>query len=171
MYDMKHSIFIIIPILCCLVSFNKAIAQSVDPEKLLGVWKLEKSGFIDNAEVVIKQFNDCRLSQNFVFKSDGTVDHTYYEGDLDTCYIGKTESYKWHILEDTLVLSSGEYFGYYVLQMINNGSFRMQAVQTEIESTGDEILDKMLNTVHFDVYTKHNGPVSCDQCKLILKLN
>lgn len=165
-------IIIISTVLCNLLfALNMLKAQAITAEELVGVWKLEQSGFIEQGKDVIKDFNACRLSQNFLFKDDGTLEYTYYEGDLDTCYVGEVENYQWRIEQDTLVLNTGEYIGYYVLKMLDDGCFRMEAVQMEKETTGDKMLDKLLNTVHFDVYRKRLAPVSCDQCKLVIKLN
>ncbi|MBL1407590.1 lipocalin-like domain-containing protein [Sphingobacterium faecale] len=151
---------------CCA----KVSAQEIDVAGLIGVWKLERSGFIEAGTEVIKDFDACRLSRNFVFRSDNTVDYTYYEGNLDTCYVAEVETYQWKLEGDTLVLESRGYVGYYLLKMEEKGDLRMEAVKEESTATGDEMLDKMLNTVHFDVYRKQSKPVNCADCRVVLKL-
>lgn len=146
------------------------VASDIDPVKLIGIWKLEQSGFIEDGAKVIKDFTPCRLSRNFIFKSDGTVDYTYYEGDLDTCYVTEVESYRWRLEKDTLMVESNGYFGYYLLAMRGEDELSMQMIDKNKVLTGDELTDKILNAVHFDVYRRQSKPVHCDQCKLVLKL-
>lgn len=149
---------------------SDVVAQEIEKVKLIGVWKLEQSGFIEDGTEVIKNFNPCRLLRNFVFKSDNTVDYTYYEGDLDTCYVGDVETYKWKLNSDTLEVESRGYWGYYLLEMKGENELRMHAIDSVKVSTGDAVLDKMLNTLHFDVYQRRSQPVSCEQCRVVLKL-
>ena len=153
-----------------LFAFSGLKAQKINADELIGVWKMEQSGFIADGKEVVKDFNACRLSQNFVFKQDGTVDYTYYEGDLDTCYIGEVETYNWEIEQDTLKLESRGYYGYYLIKLQKEERMRLQAVVEQREATGDAMLDMMLNTVHFDVYRKQSKPVGCESCRVVLIL-
>lgn len=163
---MYWRIVLLLLIACC----TKVSAQEIDAAGLIGVWKLERSGFVEAGAEVIKDFDACRLSRNFVFRSDNTVDYTYYEGNLDTCYVAEVETYQWALEGDTLVLESRGYFGYYLLQMKEKGDLRMEAVKVDRTPTGDAVLDKMMNTVHFDVYRRQAKPVSCADCRVVLKL-
>lgn len=167
---MKYMSAVIYSLLLSFGCCNLTLAQETVAEQLVGIWKLEVSGFITDGEEVIKDFNACRLSQNFVFKSDGTVDYTYYEGDLDTCYVAAVETYNWELKQDTLVLESRGYWGYYRLTMEKAGGLRLEGIQEQRESTGDAMLDKLLSTVHFDVYRRRSAPVSCENCKVVLEL-
>lgn len=156
--------------LLMVVFYSDAIAQEIDTTKLIGVWKLERSGFIEEGSEVIKDFNPCQLLRNFVFKLDNTVDYTYYEGDLDTCYAADVETYKWRLNGDTLVVESRGYFGYYLLKMERENELRIQGIEADRVPTGDPLVDKMLNTIHFDVYRKQSKPVGCESCRVVLKL-
>lgn len=149
---------------------STASALDTDSVKLIGIWKLEQSGFVEDGTEVIKDFTPCRLSRNFVFKSDGTVDYTYYEGDMDTCYIADVETYHWRMSNDTLILECNGYFGYYHVAIKGEDELRMQMIDKDNVSTGDELLDKILNTLHFELYRRQPNPVNCDSCKLVLRL-
>ncbi|WP_164123124.1 MULTISPECIES: lipocalin family protein [Sphingobacterium] len=159
-----------IALLLIVMFYGKVVAQEIDAAKLIGIWKLERSGFIREGVEVIKDFDGCRLSRNFVFRSDNTVDYTYYEGNLDTCYAADVETYQWKLEGDTLVVELRGYFGYYLLQIGEEDELRMQAVEIDRKPTRDALIDKILNTVHFDVYRKRSSPVNCEACRLVLKL-
>ncbi len=167
---MKNLVIIVCNLGLFFGFWGQATAQEIAGEQLIGIWKLERSGFITDGEEVIKDFNDCRLSQNFVFKSDGTMDYTYYEGDLDTCYAAAVETYNWKLQQDTLILESRGYWGYYLLTTQEDVEIRLEGIREQQEPTGDPTLDKIWNTVHFDIYRRQSVPVICEKCKIVVEL-
>ncbi|MGN7757138.1 lipocalin family protein [Chryseobacterium sp. 22532] len=131
-------------------------AQQLKKEDITGFWKLKESGFYENKEKVIKDFDNCRLMRNYSIREDGFAIYNYVEGSSGNCMPSEPRLSFWKIVDDRLQF-------YVEGQILEEVTVTFNKDETVTFSTyrpehtkvdGDALAEKIMNTIHYDILEK-----------------
>lgn len=131
-------------------------AQKLKKEDVIGFWKLKESGFYEDKRKVMKDFDNCRLMTNYAIREDGFAVYNYVEGSVADCLPSEPRLSFWRIVGNRLQFFADEQniLEEVVVTLNKNKTITFSSyIPTPIKDK-DANLEKMLNTIHYEVLEK-----------------
>ncbi|MCE3074696.1 lipocalin-like domain-containing protein [Chryseobacterium gwangjuense] len=128
-------------------------AQKLKKEDVIGFWKLKESGFYEGKKKIVKDFDQCRLMRNYSIREDGFAIYNYVEGNVGDCTISEPRLSFWRIEDNRIQFYADEknILEEVVVTLNKDKTMTFSSYIPEPVKDKDAMLEKMLNTIHYDV--------------------
>jgi len=144
-------IFLVFTSLFCGILFS----QQINPEAVIGFWKLKEAGFYENNQKVSKEFDNCRLMRNYTIWSNGYAIYNYVEGSDGNCLPSEPRLTYWRIVENRIQFYIDDYIHQEEIVKINaDNTITFETYQKEKISDSDKFFEKIANTISYEILEK-----------------
>lgn len=128
-------------------------AQKLKKEEVIGFWKLKESGFYEGSKKTVKAFNQCRLMRNYSIREDGFAIYNYVEGEVGNCTISEPRLSFWRLTDNRIqfYIDEKNILEEVEVTLNKDKTITFSTYIPEPVKDKDAMLEKMLNTVHYDI--------------------
>jgi len=136
-----------------LICGSLVSAQKMKKKDVIGFWKLKESGFYEGKKKEVKAFNKCRLMRNYAIREDGFAIYNYVEGDAGNCTISEPRLSFWRIVDNRIQFYTDDknILEEVVVTLNKDKTMTFSSYIPEPVKDKDSTLEKILNTVHYDI--------------------
>lgn len=131
-------------------------AQKLKKEDVIGFWKLKESGFYEGKKKVVKNFDKCRLMRNYSIREDGFAIYNYIEGDVENCTPSEPRLSFWKIIDNRIQFYADEknILEEVIVTVNKEKTMTFSSYIPVPVKDKDPEMEKILNTIHYDVLEK-----------------
>lgn len=128
-------------------------AQKLKKEDVIGFWKLKESGFYEGKKKVVKDFDNCRLMRNYALREDGFAVYNYIEGKAGDCIPSEPRLSFWKVIDNRIqfYMDDNNILEEVVVTVNKDKTMTFSSYIPVPVKDKDPELEKMLNTVHYDI--------------------
>lgn len=142
---------------CSAMAFSTLLsAQKLKKENVIGFWKLKESGFYEGKKKVVKNFDKCRLMRNYSIRDDGFAIYNYMEGDVENCIASEPRLSFWKVVDNRIQFYTDDknILEEVVVTLNKDKTMTFSSYIPVPVKDKDPEMEKMLNTVHYDILEK-----------------
>lgn len=128
-------------------------AQKLKKEDVIGFWKLKESGFYEGKKKVAKDFDKCRLMRNYSIREDGFAIYNYIEGEVGNCIPSEPRLSFWKIIDNRIqfYVDDKNILEEVMVTLNKDKTMTFSSYIPVPVKDSDQELEKMLNTIHYDI--------------------
>ncbi|BAP32115.1 uncharacterized protein CHSO_3078 [Chryseobacterium sp. StRB126] len=130
-----------------------ASAQGLKREDVIGFWKLKESGFYEGKNKVVKDFDNCQLMRNYAIREDGFAVYNYIEGKVGDCIPSEPRLTFWKIIDNRIQFYADDknILEEVVVTVNKDKTMTFSSYIAVPVKDKDPELEKLLNTIHYDI--------------------
>lgn len=132
-----------------------AFAQKINPNDVIGFWKLEEAGYYEDGKKINKDFNNCRLLRNYTIWENGYAIYNYFEGSNENCTISEPRLTFWRIIDNRIQFYIDDYiFQDEIIKIIDNQTITFETYKKDKIEDNDKLFEKIANSVSYEILKK-----------------
>lgn len=143
--------------LASFLTVSLVSAQKLTKENVTGFWKLKEAGFYEGKKKVIKEFDNCRLMRNYAIREDGFAIYNYVEGKSGDCSPSEPRLSFWRVVENRIQFYVDDKNILEEVEVTINKDHTItfsSYIPERKKVDGDILAEKIVNTVHYDIFEK-----------------